>query len=82
MKNLIKFTDTYCIGVTIEGTQGEVSITKQNLKSFKFEGTVNGLGRIENQKIKVSGVAKFWKTSKDGFKDLYKCGSAVLEIKK
>ena len=72
------FLNTYCIGVIINGTSGDVKVTKMNKKSFSYEGWVNLL-TTEN-KVFVSGDAKFWKVSKDGSKTYYKSGSAVLTL--
>ena len=74
------YNDTYCQGVIINGTTGNVEITKMNSKSFKFEGTVDLLRT--DRKVQVQGVAKFWKNSKDGKSSFYKCGSAVLTLAK
>lgn len=80
MSTTAKFNDTYCQGVIINGTVGEVKITKMNKKSFKYEGQVSLLK--SETLVSVSGTAIFWKESKDGKSIFYKDGSAVLTILK
>ena len=72
------YTDTYCQGVIINGTTGNVEITKMKAKSFKFEGSVDLLRT--DRKVQVQGTATFWKNSKDGKYSFYKYGSAVLTL--
>ena len=76
MTTTAKLNDTYCIGLTINGVVGEVTITKENSKSFYFEGDCKLLNT--DRTSHRSGKATFWKNSADGKLAYYKCGTAVL----
>ena len=73
----IKFTDTYVIGMMIQGCEGEVEVVKQNRKSFRYEGRVHC--HNNGSKVFVEGKAKFWKESSDG-RLLFKDGTKVLTV--
>ena len=56
------YTDTFCQGVIINGTTGNVEITKMNAMSFEFEGSVDLLRT--DRKVQVQGTAFFGKILK------------------